>query len=227
MPAPFTRPTSIPSHVNYLPDVPRPAERRGRKPKVSRREMLEAAIQEFAAHGLDGSTTASIARNLGITQPLLHYHFDSKEQLWLESVYVLFLSLWNDLEPALLKAKNDGSRSSARELLKVVVTALAERPELVRVVVIEGYNSNSPRMALLAESYLQPVFSLVQEALNAHCKRASLRDQPDELLVLAFLGAATTWLTLGPVCRELYGFKVNSTDIIDKQVALLEALFVG
>lgn len=189
--------------------------------------MLEAAIQEFAGHGYGGSTIAAIAARLGITQPLVHYHFHSKEELWFESVYLLFLSLWNDIEPALLKAKNDGSRGSARELLRVVVTALARKPEVARMVSNEGYDRNSTRMSHLSETYLQPVFKIVGEALDAHGKRASLKEQPPELLLLAFLGATTTMLTLGPVCRELYGLQVDSEENIAKQVALLETLFVG
>ncbi len=82
-------------------------------------------------------------------------------------------------------------------------------------------------MSLLSETYLQPVFKIVGEALDAHGKRTSLKKHPPELLLLAFLGATTTVLTLGPVCRELYGLQVDSEENIDKQVALLEALFVG
>jgi TetR/AcrR family transcriptional regulator len=189
--------------------------------------MLEAAIQEFAAHGYGGSTIAAIAARLSITQPLIHYHFYSKEELWFESVYLLFLSLWNDIELALVEAKNDGSRGSARELLKVVVTALVRKPEVARIVSNEGYDHNSTRMSLLSETYLQPVFKVVGDALDTHGKRASLKKQPPELLLLAFLGATTTVITMGPVCRELYGLQIDSEANIDKQVTLLEALFVG
>ncbi|MBC8293739.1 MAG: TetR/AcrR family transcriptional regulator [Proteobacteria bacterium] len=227
MAAPFSRPRSIPSHISYGIDDTPPPGRRGRRPRVTRQQMLEAATQEFAAHGYGGSTIASIAARLGVTQPLIHYHFRSKEELWFESVYLLFFSLWNDIELALVEAKNNGSRGSARELLKVVVTALVRKPEVARIVSNEGSDRNSTRMSLLSETYLQPIFKIVGEALDAHGKRASLKKQPPELLLLAFLGATTTVLTLGPVCRELYGLQVDSEESIDKQVALLEALFVG
>ncbi len=227
MAVPFSRPRSVPSHISYDIDGTPPPGRRGRRPKVTRQQMLEAAIQEFAAHGYGGSTIADIAARLGVTQPLIHYHFHSKEDLWFESVYLLFLSLWTDIELALVEAKNDGSRGSARELLKAVVTALVRKPEVARIVSNEGSDRNSTRMSLLSETYLQPIFKIVGEALDAHGKRASLKKQPPELLLLAFLGAATTALTLGPVCRELYGLQVDSEENIDKQVALLEALFAG
>jgi len=227
MAVPFPRPRSVPSHISYDSDADRAPSRRGRRPKVTRRQMLEAATQEFAAHGYGGSTIAAIAARLGITQPLIHYHFHSKEEMWFESVYLLFLSLWNDIELALVEAKNDGSRSSARELLKALVTALVRKPEIARIVSNEGYDRNSTRMSRLSETYLQPVFMIVGEALAEHGKRASLKEQPSELLLLAFLGAATTVPTMGPVCRELYGLQVDSDENIDKQVALLEALFVG
>src|SRR3990167_6869881 len=55
-----------------------PARKRGRTSKISRERILEASLYEFADHGYEGATTASVARRVGVTQPLIHYHFGSK-----------------------------------------------------------------------------------------------------------------------------------------------------
>ena len=34
----------------------------------------------------NGTTTAGVARRAGVTQPLVHYHFATKNQLWREAV---------------------------------------------------------------------------------------------------------------------------------------------
>ena len=51
-----------------------------------REEILVAAMEEFAAHGLDGTSTDTIARKAGISQPYLFRLFGTKKELYLESV---------------------------------------------------------------------------------------------------------------------------------------------
>jgi AcrR family transcriptional regulator len=51
-----------------------------------REEILAVALEEFGAHGLDGSSTDTIARRAGISQPYLFRLFGTKKKLYLESV---------------------------------------------------------------------------------------------------------------------------------------------
>ncbi len=44
--------------------------------------LLDAAIKLFALNGFDATSTASIARSAGVTEPLIHYHFKSKDGLF-------------------------------------------------------------------------------------------------------------------------------------------------
>ncbi|MET0276474.1 MAG: TetR/AcrR family transcriptional regulator [Acidimicrobiia bacterium] len=77
----------------YLPDVVaarEPAARRTGRPRRSprssagddpRREIVAAAGQLFAEHGVAGTTMAEIARRCGLQQPSLYYYFRSKGEL--------------------------------------------------------------------------------------------------------------------------------------------------
>ena len=56
-------------------------------PATERREMvLEAAVAEFAAHGLAGTSTEDVARRAGISQPYLFRLFPTKKALFLALV---------------------------------------------------------------------------------------------------------------------------------------------
>ena len=44
--------------------------------------LVDAAIKLFAANGFDATSTASIAQYAGVTEPLIHYHFKSKDGLF-------------------------------------------------------------------------------------------------------------------------------------------------
>src|SRR5260370_24543062 len=51
-----------------------------------RERILSIALQVFAERGFEGATTVEIARRAQVSQPLVHYHFDSKEELWRAAV---------------------------------------------------------------------------------------------------------------------------------------------
>ena len=46
-----------------------------------REEIVEAALVEFAAHGLDGGSTETIAKAVGISQPYVFRLFGTKKKL--------------------------------------------------------------------------------------------------------------------------------------------------
>ena len=49
---------------------------------AGRDHILRAAIDAVADRGYGGTTTAAVARAAGVTQPLVHHHFGSKEGLY-------------------------------------------------------------------------------------------------------------------------------------------------
>ena len=56
-------------------------------PAAERREIvLDAAVAEFAAHGLAGTSTEVVARRAGISQPYLFRLFPTKKALFIELV---------------------------------------------------------------------------------------------------------------------------------------------
>src|ERR1700739_4407802 len=62
-------------------------ETKQRMSAVERREMvLEAAVAEFAIHGLAGTSTENVARRAGISQPYLFRLFPTKKALFLALV---------------------------------------------------------------------------------------------------------------------------------------------
>jgi AcrR family transcriptional regulator len=54
--------------------------------EVRREEILVVALEEFGEHGLDGTSTDTIARKAGISQPYLFRLYGTKKELYLETV---------------------------------------------------------------------------------------------------------------------------------------------
>src|ERR671922_1345136 len=60
---------------------------------ATRERILAAALDLFSERSFDGATTRDIAARAGVTQPLLNYHFRSKDELWRAAVDGLFAEL--------------------------------------------------------------------------------------------------------------------------------------
>ena len=52
----------------------------------ARERILAAAVQRIATDGIDGVRIARIAMDAGVSPPLVHYHFDSRETLLAEAL---------------------------------------------------------------------------------------------------------------------------------------------
>ena len=68
---------------------PQPGQRQSRQrmPAAERREIvLNAALAEFAARGLAGTSTEDVARRAGISQPYLFRLFPTKKALFIELI---------------------------------------------------------------------------------------------------------------------------------------------
>ncbi len=58
-------------------------EPRARDADRSQKDILDAALSEFAAHGLGGARMDRIAERAGLNKRLIYYYFESKESLFL------------------------------------------------------------------------------------------------------------------------------------------------
>jgi AcrR family transcriptional regulator len=69
-----------------------------RLPAAKRKEqLLDCAMQLFAAHGYARATTAELAKLAGVTEPIIYRHFESKLDLFvalIERTAALTLTTW-------------------------------------------------------------------------------------------------------------------------------------
>ncbi len=57
---------------------PRRARPRGAAAVDTRERLLASALERFAAHGFDGTTTRAVAADADVNLGLLQYHFGGK-----------------------------------------------------------------------------------------------------------------------------------------------------
>ena len=77
-----------------------------------RRTIVQAALRVFSSSSYAGSTTAEIAREAGVSEPLLYRHFPSKRDLWsacLDAAWEEFREAFDRASDDLLAARRNGA----------------------------------------------------------------------------------------------------------------------
>jgi AcrR family transcriptional regulator len=189
--------------------------------------ILDAAMSEFAEQGYEGSTTASIARRVGVTQPLVHYHFGSKEALWRATVDLLFEKLHLHLNSMGDGVDNANSAPGLVELTFGFMDFAVANPEFARVLNHEGV-VEGPRLRWLSDHYLRPLFERWGVYLDELKAVGLVREIPNAFLLFVFFGAAQQFFDLAPLVKELYGIDARSPEASRAYTnALLEIMLTG
>jgi AcrR family transcriptional regulator len=74
-----------------------------------RDEIVAAAMRAFAAGGYTGTSTESIARQVGVSQPYLFQLFGTKRDLFLAAIHACFARTRGIFEEAARQARADGA----------------------------------------------------------------------------------------------------------------------
>ena len=67
--------------------------------KLTRCRVLRAALIEFARHGLDGAAVKTISERAGVANGTVFWHFESKGQLYLETVRLAADTFYREMIP--------------------------------------------------------------------------------------------------------------------------------
>jgi TetR/AcrR family transcriptional regulator len=188
--------------------------------QAGRERILSAAIRSFSTVGYEGTTTAGIAREAGVTQPLVHHHFGSKEGLWRAAMDVLFADV-----ARLVAVPADASPPDRLTLVaERFVRFVADHPEVTRVVAREGA-APSRRLEYLVARYLGEPFRQVVDGMRAG-QRAGLiaADVRPDLLLFFILGAGSHLFDVNVLAQETLGIDTTAARTCEDFVTLVRVL---
>ncbi len=198
-----------------------------RKESSARDRILEAALAEFANRGFDGATTRAIARAAGVTQPLLHYHFETKETLWRAAVDRAFRSQQAAFAGIAAELRDLAPAARTRVLVRRFIAYCAQQPELGRLVVHEGARS-SPRLTWLVEEHLRPLFQTLWEDVRAGAREGWAKAVPPQHLIFVVHAAAAYLFNVPAMARQVFDMDVRTPETVEAHAeVLIELLFHG
>ncbi len=167
---------------------------------------MEGALELLAREGSHGLTTRNLARTLGITEPALYRHFESKKDL-LKALYgFVVLKMEGLMKP--LEEREDPAPSKLEDLLITLLDYLRENRGVNLVLLSEAIHHNDPQLKGAMLELVGRVQRIIESVISQGMKEGSLREDLDpdtaSRMIIGILQATTTFslLTQEPWCTR-------------------------
>jgi TetR/AcrR family transcriptional regulator len=204
-----------------------PTARVGRpSAQPTRDRIITAAIDLFSERSFDGATTREIAAQAGVTQPLLNYHFRSKEELWQTAIDSLFEMLTQTLDARTTGLRGVDEVTSAKLLVREFITFSARHPQLHRIIMQES-KADGPRMDYLVDRHVRPIYERTTALFEALARKGAVPPIPAAHLYYILTGAGPTMFVLAPECRRLSSLDASDDAVIEAHADAVCLLLFG
>jgi TetR/AcrR family transcriptional regulator len=201
---------------------------RTRRPSAdpTRDRILAAALDLFSDRSFEGATLREIAERAGVTQPLLHYHYRSKDELWRAAVDSLFAELRDAMAERSHGLRGVDALTAAKLRVREFIVFSARHPQLHRIITQES-KSDGARMEYLVERHVRPLYVNTVELFERLTRDGLLPPIAPPHLYYILTGAGPTMFVLGPECERLSGLDPQSDEVIDAHADAVCMLLFG
>lgn len=193
---------------------------------ATRDRVVAAAADLFAERSFDGATTRDIAARAGVTQPLLNYHFRSKDELWRAAVDSLFERLDQTMTERGKGLRGVDEVIAAKLLVREFVTFSARNPQLHRIITQES-KADGPRMDYLVDRHVRPIYERTVAMFESLGRAGAVPDIPAPHLYYILTGAGPTMFVLGPECRRLTSLDPSDDAVMEAHADAVCLLLFG
>jgi TetR/AcrR family transcriptional regulator len=172
------------------------------KSAETRGRILDAALREFAAHGLAGARTEAIAAAAGVNKALLYYYFDSKENLYLAALEMIAGRVRDSSMAVFLREGTAGERILRAALNHFDrILAQQEFQTLMQQEMIRMHKGEPGAMPILVKKVFEPVLIMYRAMVREGIASGELINADWMQIQLATLGANVFYFLSAPVWR--------------------------
>ncbi|MGW0188822.1 TetR/AcrR family transcriptional regulator [Streptomyces sp. NPDC003362] len=162
-----------------------------------RSDFINAAVEVIATHGIDGATTRRIAEQAQANLAMLHYCYDSKEDLFAD-VYTFVSGRFREV----VKNSDPHSdlRDTARQLLRGVMECYLESASFTAAtmeLISWARRQHGERGIAVYDQALETVRAVLGDAPSDHPVEPETIDQIAYVIATLADGFALNWYTYG------------------------------
>jgi AcrR family transcriptional regulator len=186
------------------------------KSQDRRAAIVDAAIHLFAEKGFRGATTRELASALGVTEPVLYQHFETKNDLY--SAIIETKSKQGQQQGAeLLSLQESGDdRAFFRFLGNLLLERYEEDPDFMRLLLFSALERHELADRFF-ERQIQGFFTVVAGYIQRRIDAGAFRPMDPQTAARGFTGM----LTYHGLVRLLFGNRIeqrNRAEVVDQMV---------
>lgn len=186
------------------------------KGQQTRTQLVDAALQQFAANGYHGASMRQIADAAGLAVGGIYNHFSSKEEI-LKAVILEYHPL-NIILPSLAEAQGETLEDLLRNAVQRFMQTLTTRPELLNIFMIELLEFQGAHLAELFDALWPKALAFAQRLANVD---ARLRPLPPLAMMRILLGALLGFYVTGTLLSKLPTPQAQQLGGVDELVTVL------
>lgn len=189
--------------------------------------ILQAALKEFATHGLGGARMERIARKAGVNKALLFYYFSSKENLFQQLLTESMKIVIPQLQQVILQARQP---SDLIEVIPRIYTRFAlEHPYYIRMILLELIRNPLTIASLMSQvisTYQPSPPREINKKIMAWGKEGLLQETDPSQLILNLIPPMIFTPIIAPLVEVLLQKKImDSPDFLQRRIASLTQFF--
>ena len=202
---------------------PVPTESHADRSAETRGRILDAALAEFAAHGLAGARTEPIAAAAGVNKALLYYYFESKEKLYAATLEMVSARVRDRSMAVFLRDASPGERilRAALDHFDRILTQ-HEFQSLIQHEMTRLHKGEEGALPILARRIFGPMHAMFQSLVREGIASGELIEVEWMQMILTALGANVFYFLSAPVWRLIESFDPFDAEVLKaRRVALV------
>jgi TetR/AcrR family transcriptional regulator len=192
-----------------------PTESHADRSAETRSRILEASLTEFAANGLAGARTETIATAAGVNKALLYYYFESKEKLYAATLEMVSARVRDSSMAVFLREASPGERL-LRGALNHFDRILTQREfqSLMQQEMIRLHKGEEGELPILAKRIFAPLHAMFQSMVREGIASGELIDVEWLQILLSALGGNVFYFLSAPVWRLIMPFEPFDPEVL-------------
>lgn len=193
------------------------------KPEETRNAILHAAVKEFAARGIDGARTDSIARAARVNKALLYYYFKDKETLYGAALDYAFGQQATHMLEVLARPLPPRQKILIYlgEYFDFIAAHPLNRDLAQREMMRSGHGSG--HFQRVAKQYFQPLFKGLTEVIRAGIAAGEFRPVNPLQFIPSMVALVVFYFVSAPIMKAAAGFDPLSPErLAERRAAVLD-----
>ncbi|MDG1263796.1 MAG: helix-turn-helix domain containing protein [Flavobacteriaceae bacterium] len=185
--------------------------------------ILEAALDVFSDHGYEGAQLKEVAQKVGVTTPLISYHFENKEDLWKKSIIHLSGKIMLRYEEVRKEHIHLKGIALLKAFSKEYLHLMAEFPSMYKVL-LQEMGRKSWRYDFVSQHLLMPVVWFSHKPITESNDLEEFKSIPVANFVSIMFGATSSFFVLSQTLEAEYGISPFTKENIEIHANIMNDL---